>query len=69
MAATCTDEAFELMRMGRSRNRISVVPCGVDKDLFTPAGPQAAKGAKHRIISIGKLVPRKGFDTWCGRCR
>jgi glycosyltransferase involved in cell wall biosynthesis len=62
VAATCTDEVFELMRMGRSRARISVVPCGVDKDLFRPEGPVAEKSAKHRIISVGRFVPRKGFD-------
>ncbi len=62
VSATCTDEVFELMRMGRSRARISVVPCGVDKDLFTPSGPIARKTAKNRILSVGRLVPRKGFD-------
>jgi glycosyltransferase involved in cell wall biosynthesis len=63
VAATCTDEVFELMRLGRSRNRISVVPCGVDLDLFTPDGPKAERGARHRIVSVGRLVPRKGFDV------
>jgi glycosyltransferase involved in cell wall biosynthesis len=62
VAATCSDEVFELMRMGRSRARMSVVPCGVDKGLFTPEGPTAEKTAKHRILSVGRLVPRKGFD-------
>ncbi|MDT5096482.1 MAG: D-inositol-3-phosphate glycosyltransferase [Mycobacterium sp.] len=62
VAATCTDEVFELMRMGRSRARISVVPCGVDNDLFRPEGPVAEKSAKHRILSVGRFVPRKGFD-------
>jgi D-inositol-3-phosphate glycosyltransferase len=62
VAATCTDEVFELMRLGRSRVRTSVVPCGVDKDVFTPEGPCATKSAKHRILSVGRLVPRKGFD-------
>lgn len=62
VAATCTDEVFELMRLGRSRTRISVVPCGVNKERFTPDGPRAPKNAKHRIISVGRLVPRKGFD-------
>jgi D-inositol-3-phosphate glycosyltransferase len=66
IAATCTDEVFELMRMGRSRARISVVPCGVDKNLFTPEGAVADKvadkTAKHRILSVGRFVPRKGFD-------
>ncbi|MGA5464013.1 glycosyltransferase [Mycobacterium sp. NPDC050041] len=63
VAATCTDEVFELMRLGRARSRISVVPCGVDLDLFTPDGPRAEKGAKHRIVSVGRFVPRKGFDV------
>ena len=61
--ANWTEEVFELMRMGRSRGTISVVPRGVDEVLFTPAGPQAAKGAEHRIVSVGRLLPRKGFDV------
>lgn len=63
VAATCTDEVFELMRMGRSRNRISVVPCGVDLDLFSPEGPVAPRSEQHRIVSVGRFVPRKGFDV------
>ncbi|MGV0786891.1 glycosyltransferase [Mycolicibacterium sp. XJ2] len=63
VAATCTDEVFELMRMGRSRNRISVVPCGVDLDLFSPEGPVAPRSERHRIVSVGRFVPRKGFDA------
>lgn len=63
VAATCTDEVFELMRMGRSRNRISVVPCGVDLDLFSPEGPVAPRSERHRIVSVGRFVPRKGFDV------
>lgn len=62
VAATCTDEVFELMRLGRSRSRISVVPCGVDVDLFTPEARRGRRAAPHRIVSIGRLVPRKGFD-------
>lgn len=62
VTASCSDEAFELTRMGRSRARISVVPSGVDKKLFAPGGPTAEKGAKHRILSVGKLQPRTGFD-------
>jgi glycosyltransferase involved in cell wall biosynthesis len=62
VAATCTDEVFELMRMGRSRARMSVVPCGVNVELFTPSGPKAPRGARHRIVSVGRFVPRKGFD-------
>lgn len=62
VAATCSDEVFELMRLGRSRARTSVVPCGVDTTVFTPDGPVAPKTAKHRILGVGQLLPRKGFD-------
>src|SRR5215510_6471826 len=62
VAATCTNEVFELMGMGRSRARMSVVPCGVNADLFTPEGPVAPRAERHRIVSVGRLVPRKGFD-------
>ncbi|WP_326547688.1 glycosyltransferase [Mycolicibacterium sp. ND9-15] len=63
VAATCTDEVFELMRLGRSRDRISVVPCGVDLDLFSPDGPVAPRSGMNRIVSVGRFVPRKGFDV------
>lgn len=63
VAATSTDEVFELVRMGRARSRTSVVPCGVDVDAFTPGGPIASRGDRPRIVSVGRLVPRKGFDT------
>lgn len=63
VAATSTDEVFELVRMGRARSRTSVVPCGVDIDAFTPHGPVAARGRRPRVVSVGRLVPRKGFET------
>lgn len=62
VAATCSDEVFELVRMGVSRNRMSIVPCGVDLELFTPSGDSAPRGHRHRIVAVGRLVPRKGFD-------
>ncbi|MDQ3457472.1 MAG: glycosyltransferase [Actinomycetota bacterium] len=37
--ATCSDEVAELTAMGMDRDRIDVVPCGVDVDLFTPGLP------------------------------
>ncbi|MQA09793.1 MAG: glycosyltransferase [Pseudonocardiaceae bacterium] len=63
IAATCSDEVFEQIRMGVPRSRISVVPCGVDVDRFTPNGEAAPKEHKHRLVAVGRLVPRKGFDT------
>jgi glycosyltransferase involved in cell wall biosynthesis len=63
--ATCSDEVFELVRLGVDRHRISVVPCGVDLQRFTPDGPAAApaENGRARLLAIGRLVPRKGFDT------
>jgi D-inositol-3-phosphate glycosyltransferase len=63
VSAACTDEAFELIRMGRPRAGVSVIPCGVDTDVFAPAGPQAPRGQTHRIVGMGKFLPRNGFDT------
>jgi D-inositol-3-phosphate glycosyltransferase len=63
VAASCTDEVFELMRMGRSRARMSVVPCGVDLDLFTPEGPKAPRRQIHRVVTVGRFAPHQGFDV------
>jgi D-inositol-3-phosphate glycosyltransferase len=60
--ATCSDEAFELKTLGVPSTSISVVPCGVDLNLFTPEGPAESRGRTHRILSVGRLVPRKGVD-------
>ncbi|HWD02108.1 MAG TPA: glycosyltransferase [Amycolatopsis sp.] len=61
--ATCPDEMFELSRMGVSRSRISVVPCGVDLERFTSHGSVAKRRRANRLVTVGRLVPRKGFDT------
>ncbi|MBB2502509.1 glycosyltransferase [Amycolatopsis echigonensis] len=62
IVATCSDEVFELARQGVPRQRISVVPCGVDLDRFGGGGPVAPRNAPKRVVSVGRLVPRKGFD-------
>jgi glycosyltransferase involved in cell wall biosynthesis len=59
--ATCADEVNELSMMGVPKKRIEVVPSGVDCARFVPDGPKSAKKFAHRIVSVGRLVPRKGF--------
>ncbi len=64
ISATCADEMSELVSMGVPRPRISVVPCGVDVDHFVPEGDAVPKGRyPKRLVSVGRLVPRKGFAT------
>ncbi len=72
--ATCSDEVAELTAMGMARDRIDVVPCGVDVDLFTPglpgrrlslmpasARPGLRLAARRRhLLAVGRLVERKG---------
>ncbi|MFI0352689.1 glycosyltransferase [Actinomadura sp. 9N407] len=76
--ATCADETRELLRMGVPRERIGVVPCGVDLDRFRPGRPAAPAdaaappgfggtarpgGAPARLVVLSRLVERKGVDT------
>jgi D-inositol-3-phosphate glycosyltransferase len=60
IVATCSDEVFELLRMGADRRRITVVPCGVDLERFGAAGPREAK-SRHRLVAACRLVERKGL--------
>jgi glycosyltransferase involved in cell wall biosynthesis len=63
VSASCTDEAFELIRMGRPRQGTSVIPCGVNVDLFTPGGPHAPRDGRPRIVAVGKLLRHNDFDA------
>jgi len=59
--ATCRDEVEELGRMGLPAQRATIVPCGVDTTLFRP---YAATPRPHaRLLSIGRLVERKGVGN------
>ena len=60
--ATCPDEVFELKVLGISRSKISIAPCGVDLALFQGTADAEPKKRTHRILSVGRLVQRKGVD-------
>ncbi|NEK84312.1 glycosyltransferase family 1 protein [Blastococcus saxobsidens] len=62
VVATCSDEVFELRRLGLTTDRVSIVPCGVDTAVFTPRGPVAPRGDRKRLLVLGRLVERKGQD-------
>ena len=58
--ATCSDEVAELEAMGLPASRASVIPCGVDTDIFRP-GPAVRNG--QRLLVVGRLVERKGVGN------
>jgi glycosyltransferase involved in cell wall biosynthesis len=64
IVATCSDEVFELVRMGADLRRIVVAPCGVDLGLFRPDGPAEPRSAgRHRLLVVSRLVERKGIGN------
>jgi D-inositol-3-phosphate glycosyltransferase len=68
IVATATEEVRELALLGVPSSKVSVVPGGVDLEHFTPASMPNASPAmpqrkyRYRLLSVGRLVPRKGYD-------
>ena len=63
VVATCSDEVEELVRMGVQQQRVDVVPCGVDLELFADSGPALPRTGRRRLVTVGRLVERKGVQT------
>jgi D-inositol-3-phosphate glycosyltransferase len=62
VVAQSQEEVRDLVRIGVPRASLTVVPPGVDSERFSPDGPVAERDAERpRILSVGKLVERKGF--------
>ena len=59
--ATCSDEVAELHQMGMPLGRASVIPCGVDTDLFRPTA--VPRPTRPRLLVVGRLVERKGVGN------
>ena len=68
IVATATEEVRELALLGIPSGKVSVVPCGVDLEHFTPGPTPNARQStperrhRYRLLSVGRLVPRKGYD-------
>lgn len=45
------------------RGAVSVVPNGVDVDLFRPGAGRAGEGSGQRLLFVGRLSPEKGLHT------
>jgi D-inositol-3-phosphate glycosyltransferase len=64
IVATCSDEVFELVRLGGDVGRIRAVPCGVNVRKFTPDGPiEPRTPGRHRLVVVTRLVERKGVGN------
>ena len=62
LVATCNDEMREIEAMGVDAAKTVVIPSGVDLRLFRPdCTPEDTQG-RRRIVTVGRLVARKGID-------
>ncbi|WP_127503089.1 glycosyltransferase [Actinoplanes solisilvae] len=62
VVAQTQDEVRGLVRIGVPRASLTVVPAGVDSVRFSPEGPAVERDPdRPRILSVGRLVERKGF--------
>lgn len=71
--AECPQDEADLRELySADRDRITVVPCGVDTEELRPISRDIAREAlgvgtgEKVILSLGRLVPRKGVDTVIG---
>jgi glycosyltransferase involved in cell wall biosynthesis len=62
IAATSSEEMFELLRIGVQRPQVSVVPYGVDLGRFAPSGPVAPRGERHRLLCVGRSLSRRDHE-------
>jgi len=64
LIALTTEEAACLTGPnGAAPAKITIVPVGVDLTAFTPDGPAMPRTARPRLVSVGRLVTRKGIRT------
>ena len=61
VVATCRDEVHELRRLGLPPGRGSVIPCGVDTDVFRPV--EVPPREHPRLLVTGRVVERKGVGN------
>jgi D-inositol-3-phosphate glycosyltransferase len=69
VAATPLERAQMVWLYGADASKVSVVPCGVDLDLFCPIPRDKARRAlglppgRRVILFVGRIEPLKGIDT------
>lgn len=63
LIASHSEEMVLLSQMGGRRSRTTLVPCGVDSELFTPLGSAAPRSDNPRIVSVGDVTVGRGYDV------
>ena len=64
VTASCTEDVDELVRLGCSRSRVSVLPHGIDVDVVGAVQSPTESGRRRRVVAVArKLRPDKGFDV------
>lgn len=68
VAAGAVERAHLVWYYGAPSDRVAVIPCGVDTDLFRPLDSDAAKaalslGPERHLLYVGRLTPIKGLET------
>jgi D-inositol-3-phosphate glycosyltransferase len=68
VAANAVERAHLVWYYGARADRVDVIPCGVDTDLFRPMDRAAAKNLlalppEPLLIYVGRLQPIKGLET------
>jgi D-inositol-3-phosphate glycosyltransferase len=68
VAASAVERAHLVWYYGAPGERITVIPCGVDTELFSPLDSAEAKtalslGPERFVLYVGRLTPIKGLET------
>jgi glycosyltransferase involved in cell wall biosynthesis len=70
IVAECPQDRNDLIRVyGARRERLAMVPCGVDPHTFAPGSKAQARRVlglrddEFVVLQIGRMVPRKGIDN------
>lgn len=71
LVAAAKQEKEKLLRyFAPDRQKIAVIPCGIDRTLFRPLDPRCRRQVKQQIgagkqkiiLAVGRIEPVKGFD-------